>query len=220
MLGMGKPTYDISISELESKFKSLQRLVHPDRFTTKTKQEQSYSSQHAMSLNSAYTTLKDPLARGRYLLYLRDPSLLRAGAVKEKPEVLAEILEIREEIDSAISILKAQGAYVTAENDTPMSAQAMQNNPEVVEAIQRLINVYLNNQRQMKSLENKLKKAFDLGMNKKAAQYLSRMSYLCSIEVEVKAHVPWDALAAAIQASKPSSSSDSTTDASPSSKSN
>lgn len=95
-------TYDLDAAALAARFKSLQRRVHPDRFCTKSEQEQEYSSAHAAAINTSFRTLADPLARARYLLSLRAPALVGEGArPTARGEVLATIMELREEVADA-----------------------------------------------------------------------------------------------------------------------
>ena len=67
----GLPTdFRIDREQLDSRFRELQRTVHPDRYASATEQERRLSMQQAVRINEGYQTLKDPLKRGRYLLEL------------------------------------------------------------------------------------------------------------------------------------------------------
>ena len=50
-------------AELDRRYFAAQRQLHPDRFATRSARERAISQSQAVSLNDAYETLKDPLAR-------------------------------------------------------------------------------------------------------------------------------------------------------------
>eukprot|EP00042_Codosiga_hollandica_P026725 m.128105 g.128105 ORF g.128105 m.128105 type:complete len:64 (+) comp52284_c0_seq6:497-688(+) len=50
------------------KFKSLQKQLHPDKFSLKSTMEKSLSDQQSSRLNEAYKVLRDALPRGLYLV--------------------------------------------------------------------------------------------------------------------------------------------------------
>jgi molecular chaperone HscB len=62
--------YIVDGAELSERYRELQRIVHPDRYANASDQERRLSIQGAALINEAYDTLKDPVARGSYLLGL------------------------------------------------------------------------------------------------------------------------------------------------------
>jgi molecular chaperone HscB len=105
--------FDVDASELDRRYFALQRQLHPDRFASRTARERAISQNQAVSLNEAYETLKDPLARAEYMLKLhgvdvnpdgcntvRDPSLLMEQM--ERREALAEA-ETRDAVDAIVA---------------------------------------------------------------------------------------------------------------------
>ena len=54
--------------ELQKRFYSLSRLLHPDRYTQKPPTEQQHSLEATAILNDAYRILRDPVLRAEYLL--------------------------------------------------------------------------------------------------------------------------------------------------------
>jgi molecular chaperone HscB len=89
-------------AELDRRYFAAQRQLHPDRFATRSARERAISQQQAVSLNDAYETLKDPLARACLLLKL--------AGVKETPDrdhtitdpaLLMEQMERREALAEA-----------------------------------------------------------------------------------------------------------------------
>lgn len=96
--------YDVDTAALEKLFRELSLKLHPDRFAQAEAKERRLSLEHTTALNEAYKTLKDPIRRGFYLLKLHGIDLDRedAGAQKDMPlEFLEEVMELREELDSA-----------------------------------------------------------------------------------------------------------------------
>ncbi|MCF6363072.1 MAG: Fe-S protein assembly co-chaperone HscB [Gammaproteobacteria bacterium] len=61
-------SFDIDDKVLAERYRELQRAVHPDRFVNASDAERRLSMQLATRVNEGFRTLKDPLARARYLL--------------------------------------------------------------------------------------------------------------------------------------------------------
>ncbi len=69
---LGLPVgYAVDASRLEDRYRELQSRVHPDRFVAGSEAERRVAMQWATRANEAYRTLRDPLARARYLLGLK-----------------------------------------------------------------------------------------------------------------------------------------------------
>lgn len=62
------PTFDIDVAALERTYKDSQRRLHPDKYSTAGEQERAHSEHHAALVNEAYSTLRRPLTRARYLV--------------------------------------------------------------------------------------------------------------------------------------------------------
>ncbi len=106
---------NIDAPKLEREFYSLSRHLHPDINTIGTLQEQEWSLQQSSSLNDAYRTLKDPIARTEYLLRLQGVHLeeqstaateeaRRSGKAKKQavpPDLLEEVFELNMELEEA-----------------------------------------------------------------------------------------------------------------------
>ena len=85
--------------ELASRYRELQRVVHPDRYANASDQERRLSMQGATRINEAFQVLKDPIARARYLLLLNG---IDVDAEKDRTTdaaFLMEQLELREELE-------------------------------------------------------------------------------------------------------------------------
>ena len=57
--------FEVDGTKLASRYRDLQRAVHPDRYTNATEQEKRLSMQVATRLNDALDTLKKPSIAGR-----------------------------------------------------------------------------------------------------------------------------------------------------------
>eukprot|EP01025_Chloroclados_australasicus_P016464 TRINITY_DN18278_c0_g2_i1.p2 TRINITY_DN18278_c0_g2~~TRINITY_DN18278_c0_g2_i1.p2 ORF type:complete len:245 (+),score=22.37 TRINITY_DN18278_c0_g2_i1:25-759(+) len=100
VMGMNVATFDVDQDQLEKRYKALQFLLHPDKFEVKSDTEKEYSLQQASLVNNAYTTLKNPLLRAKYLCKLkgwRTPDE-EEGTI-EDPQLLQSIMEAREAIE-------------------------------------------------------------------------------------------------------------------------
>ncbi len=94
------PRFAIERDLLDTRFRTLQREIHPDRFAHAGDQERRISVQQAAQLNEGYQTLKDPLLRGRYLLELRGHQFNDELSTTRDTEFLMEQMELREQLES------------------------------------------------------------------------------------------------------------------------
>lgn len=106
---------NLNVPQLEREFYSLSRHLHPDINAIRTLQEQEWSLQQSSSLNDAYRTLKDPIARTEYLLRLQGVHLeeqstaateeaRRTGRTKKQvvpPDLLEEVFELNMQLEEA-----------------------------------------------------------------------------------------------------------------------
>lgn len=99
--------FSIDPAALEAAYLDRSRAVHPDFHTQSSGGEQAASEALTAAVNEAYTTLKDPFRRAEHLLgLLGGPT---AAEVKDIPAAfLMEMMDLREAIERAAPILKAQ----------------------------------------------------------------------------------------------------------------
>ena len=64
--------WQISIRDLDTRYRQLQLAFHPDRYASAGQTEQRLAVQTASLINQAYDTLKSPLKRAQYLLELNN----------------------------------------------------------------------------------------------------------------------------------------------------
>jgi molecular chaperone HscB len=106
--------YDLDPKEVERRYFQLQRRLHPDRFATKSPKERALSQAQATSLNEAYETLMDPLARALYLLRLSGIETGGDGRTIDDPALLMEAMEMREALAEARSGAEVEAVVAKA----------------------------------------------------------------------------------------------------------
>lgn len=93
--------FDVEPSDLLTRYRELQRRVHPDKFASASAEERRLSMQLTTLVNEGYQTLRDPVRRARYLLELSGAALNDETDTSMKPEFLMEQMELREALDEA-----------------------------------------------------------------------------------------------------------------------
>jgi molecular chaperone HscB len=97
---LGLPArYDLDVQVIERAFFERCKETHPDRFAAAPAAERVAALSRSRALNDAYQVVKNPIARAEYLLS-------RAGVTigdneRVEPELLMEVLELREELAEA-----------------------------------------------------------------------------------------------------------------------
>ncbi|MBI3818121.1 MAG: Fe-S protein assembly co-chaperone HscB [Planctomycetes bacterium] len=98
--------YSIDAKELERRFLILVRGLHPDQFSTDSREDRALAEQLAAQLNDSYRVIRDPVMRADYLLELEGgPS--RENQKSTPKAFLMEMLDINEEIEQAEAQLDA-----------------------------------------------------------------------------------------------------------------
>lgn len=94
-------TYIVDTGALSERYRDLQRIVHPDRFANAPDQTRRLSVQGASLINEAYEILRDPVARGSYLLTLYGVEMDAQNESTQDMEFLMQQMELREELEEA-----------------------------------------------------------------------------------------------------------------------
>src|SRR6185437_8908132 len=84
----------IDLKDLEKRFYSLSRKLHPDLFARKSAKEQADALEASAVLNDAYRVLRDPIARALYVLKLEGFEIGEQGTKDVPPELLEEVFEL------------------------------------------------------------------------------------------------------------------------------
>ena len=92
--------YRIDVEELEGKFLSISRNIHPDYFGGESEEMRRLAVRLSAELNEAVRVLKDPVLRAGYLL--EQAGGRSAAADRSVPQsVLAEVMMFREQVEEA-----------------------------------------------------------------------------------------------------------------------
>lgn len=94
-------SFDLDPADLAARYRQLQRLFHPDRFASAPAPERRLSVQMTAQINAAFQTLKDPVARARYLLGLFGLDTGEDTDTNMQPAFLMEQMELREALAEA-----------------------------------------------------------------------------------------------------------------------
>ena len=95
--------YEVDPHELETRYRELQRALHPDRHVSESPAQRRLALAKAVEVNEAYRALKDDLARGEALLALEHGPERKLERAAESPEFLMEMMERREALGDARS---------------------------------------------------------------------------------------------------------------------
>jgi molecular chaperone HscB len=99
---LGLPVaFGVDAARLEQSYRELQSRVHPDRFAAASDVERRMAMQWATRANEAYRTLRDPVARARYLLRLKGFDTGEETNTAMPPDFLMQQMEWREGVAEA-----------------------------------------------------------------------------------------------------------------------
>jgi molecular chaperone HscB len=106
--------FEIDLVNLEKRYKSLTKILHPDRFARAGAEARRASLERTVQLNDAWRTLSDPVSRAEYLLalhgiYLGEHGRPVPGKTMDSPpttqptsqSLLMEIMELQENLAAA-----------------------------------------------------------------------------------------------------------------------
>src|SRR3954462_14290203 len=89
-----EPKLVLDTDALQKRFYELSRLLHPDRYSKKSPEEQQYSLDATALLNDAYRVLRDPLQRAEYVLKQAGFEIGEQRSKDVPPELLEEVFEL------------------------------------------------------------------------------------------------------------------------------
>lgn len=93
--------FNLDVELVGDRYRDLQRVLHPDRFASKTDAEKRWSMQAASFVNEAYQTLQKPLSRAIYLLSLNGISTDEETDTQMPGAFLMQQMEWREALEGA-----------------------------------------------------------------------------------------------------------------------
>jgi len=110
-------SFDLDTAELASRYRSLQRQFHPDRFAAAPEADRRRAMQMTAQINAAFQTLKDEVARGRYILRLHGVSTDEETDTRMDPAFLMEQMELREALDEARGAADSSARFAQLQRD-------------------------------------------------------------------------------------------------------
>jgi molecular chaperone HscB len=121
-----EPQLNLDGEDLKSRFYTLSRLLHPDRYQSATATEQQFSLEATAILNDAYRILRDPVARAEYMLKEEGFDVGEQKTKDVPPELLEEVFELNmalEELrggDAAVrpQLVDARRKFLALREDT------------------------------------------------------------------------------------------------------
>ncbi|QEP43704.1 Fe-S protein assembly co-chaperone HscB [Ectothiorhodospiraceae bacterium BW-2] len=144
------PGFDIDTGQLASAYRELQQQTHPDRFVNEGESLRRMALQLNSQVNEAYTTLKSPLSRGRYLLQLRGllmdesdtrmetPFLMQQMALREALENSGQSEDPLATIDSIRQQLEADTNALQQSLRSQLAQQSPQGDSEAWQSLRKL----------------------------------------------------------------------------------
>jgi molecular chaperone HscB len=116
-------------TQIEARWKDLQRQAHPDKFADQGAAAQRIAMQWSVRINEAYQRLKDPLKRAAYLCELQGAPVNAENNTAMPAAFLMQQMQWREELD------EAKGA----EDLEKISQQVAKAKRDMLQNIERLI---------------------------------------------------------------------------------
>lgn len=109
-----KGGWEVDTKALKRAWRLKMAVTHPDRMVGRSEKEQQIGAQQSALINRAYETLLNPLPRAHYLLQRHDAPEVSESDSLEDPELLMEVMELRERLEEAEN--EREAAEVRADN--------------------------------------------------------------------------------------------------------
>ena len=112
--------FDIDIKVLESNYRKIQAVSHPDKFINASSAEKLNSMQLATTANEAYGTLKSPASRAKYLLELKGIIAIAETNTAMPADFLMQQMEWRERLEdtkAASDIIELENLLTALQSD-------------------------------------------------------------------------------------------------------
>jgi molecular chaperone HscB len=117
-------------TELDARWKELQRQAHPDKFAHEAAAAQRIAMQWSVRINEAYERLKAPIKRAAYLCELNGAKIDAERNTAMPAEFLMQQMELRESLEEA----------TTQENLDQISQQALMILREMLSKVEQQLN--------------------------------------------------------------------------------
>ncbi len=118
-------SFNVDLSNLSSRYQSLQKTVHPDKFAHASSQERLLAVHKSAQINDAYQTLKQPLKRAEYILTLRGVDLPDEQSTFNDNLFLMRQMELREMLTDIHCAEDTDAALLEAQQTLASEKQAL-----------------------------------------------------------------------------------------------
>jgi molecular chaperone HscB len=118
----------LDTSDLQTRFYSLSRQWHPDRFAKQGASEQQKALDATAMLNDGYRVLRDPIKRAEYLLSQEGFDIGEQRSKDVPPELLEEVFELNmllEETPERTELETARDRFQKMQDQTDTELQSM-----------------------------------------------------------------------------------------------
>eukprot|EP00164_Ancoracysta_twista_P005544 GFYU01007604.1.p1 GENE.GFYU01007604.1~~GFYU01007604.1.p1 ORF type:complete len:293 (-),score=35.36 GFYU01007604.1:267-1145(-) len=128
--------FDVDIKAIETAYKTSQKVLHPDHFGRKSETEQKHAATMSAYFNDTVRVMRDPFLRAQLLLSYEGIDVGESGQAVTDPELLMEVMEVREQIAEASDpkelqplreSLSARSRQLTTELAAEFSAEHWEN---------------------------------------------------------------------------------------------
>ncbi len=96
--------FDLDLGEVEKKYRSLSKIVHPDRRASSSSQDRRLSLNKSIEINEAWRVLNNPFERAKILFQLAGADLKEDELSKLSEDQLLEVMEMRENLSDAMRL--------------------------------------------------------------------------------------------------------------------
>lgn len=117
--------FTVDLNQLSSRYQTLQKAVHPDKFAHASEQEQRIAVQKSAEINDAYQTLKKPLQRAEYLLVDRGIEMPNEQHSFSDTGFLMRQMELREMLAEVKFSDNPEAALSTVQNELESEHQSL-----------------------------------------------------------------------------------------------
>lgn len=93
------PNFIINHEEIEKKYFSLQREIHPDNFINSPENEKLFAQMHTANINDAYKKINDSVSRANELLKILGFDIKFESSIFNDVQTLNEIMFLQEELE-------------------------------------------------------------------------------------------------------------------------
>lgn len=154
----------IEAAELQTRFYSLSRQFHPDRYARRSPEDQQYALEATALLNDAYRVLRDPVERAEYLLSQEGFDIGEQRSKDVPPELLEEVFELNmllEETPGRDELEAARDRFQTMQEGTDAELVQLFEKYDASEsrAVLQAIRGVLNRRRYVQNLVRDVEKA-------------------------------------------------------------